>query len=95
MDEGDSDLDYFHENWDDLSIINGNEITLLKDFLGKCLGEHNGGLLFIGCGKEDGRSLVLKCQDGHCYRRIAETGNNENDWEWIGDILDDETRLSL
>ena len=95
MSEEDSDSDYFHENWGDLFIINDKKVMPLKDFLGKCLGEHNGGLLFIGCGAEKGKSFVLKCEDGHCYKRIAETGNNENDWEWIGDILDDETRLSL
>ena len=93
--DSDSDLDYFHENWEDLFIVNDKKITPLKDFLGKCLGEHNGGLLFMGCGKEKGESFVLKCEEGHCYRRIAETGDGELDWKWIGDILNDELRSLL
>ena len=66
---------------------NGGEITELKDFLEQCLGEHKGGLLFIGCGEEDGNRLVLKLDlDGHLYKRISDTGDDDADWEWIGDI---------
>lgn len=88
MDESEREaLDFLNEYWEDIFIINNQKITPLADFLGQCLGEHGGGILFIGCGKEEGNRFVLKLDlDGHFYKRISDTGDNEKDWEWIGDI---------
>ncbi|GEM_PF-3103953 len=93
MDEdSENDLDFLNEHWKSLFIQNGREIAELKDFLRECLGEHKGGLLFIGCGREEGNRLVLKLDlDGHLYKRISNTGDDDEDWEWIGDISDGES----
>jgi len=88
MDEDEAEgLNFLYEYWEQLAIVNGQKITPLKDFLGQCLGERNGGILFIGCGKEDGNRFILKLDsDFHLYKRIDDTGEDKKDWEWIGDI---------
>ena len=88
MDEDEREaLDFLNEYWEDIFIINNQKITPLTDFLGQCLGEHSGGILFIGCGKEEGNRFVLKLDlSDHFYKRISDTGDDEKDWEWIGDI---------
>jgi len=94
MDEDEGyDLDFLNEYWESMLMINDREVRPLTDFLKECLGERNGGLFFLGCGKEDGNGLVLKLDSaGHLYKRISDTGDDEKDWEWLGDIVDEDTR---
>lgn len=83
-------LQEFHENWHNLILQDDDEERSLVVFLKECLGEHRGGLLFEGRGREKDRMLVLKCdEDDNCYRlREGADGINDRDWQWFGFLID-------
>lgn len=82
------DLEDFRRYWKILWLSpDMGEDEPLTDFLKECLGEHKGGLLFQGKGREEGNLLVLKCEDRECLRK------NGDDWENIGFLYDPEGRV--
>ena len=78
-------LDEFQEDWEDLTLLNGDQMTELNSFLTECIGEVGGGLFFYN---KKGDKVILKCEEGgHCLKKVDDTGDEEKDWKWIGDLV--------
>lgn len=79
---------YFQEQWENLTLVGAKDDVPLKAFLKDCLGEHRGGLLFIGRGTQDGNTFILRVDDqDDCYRRVADSGDEGQDWRWLGALV--------
>lgn len=84
------DPDRLNTQWKLLILVDArNQQIPLKSFIKASLGRHKGGVLFVGCGKEDGENLVLKSDsENNCYRKVDDTGDDDRDWEWMGYLVD-------
>jgi len=84
------DNDKLNVSWKRLVLINlRNQQIPLTSFLKQSLGRHRGGVLFIGYGKEDGNNLVLRADEkDNCFQKVANTDDEERDWELIGSLVD-------
>lgn len=81
-------LDDFQEDWRLLLLLKEGDTTRLSDVYTECIGEVGGGLFFYD---NKGEKIILKCdEDGHCFKKVADTGDYEKDWEWIGDLIYDD-----
>lgn len=77
----------FHDRWHELYLVDDLELKdqSLTSLFRECQGGHRGGLLFISREEE---SWVLKCDENDvCYRRVKETGDEEEDWSRIGSLV--------
>ena len=74
-------------NWRKFALVDEDDVPLTV-FLKECLGEHKGGLLFMGCGEEEGNTWILKVDDlDGCFRKIGDSGDDEQDWQLIGTLV--------
>ena len=75
----------FRWQWPSLYLIKESKEQLLSDLFKGCGGELKGGIMFYNHQDE---IVILKCdEDGHCFKKIGDDGDEEKDWEWIGDLL--------
>jgi len=80
-------LDQFHRKWKSLYVDNGQQATALVGLFRECCGGHKGGLLFYDY---SGDITVLKCDENkHCYKRINDSDDEDSNWEWIGELIND------
>ncbi len=84
-------LDEFNIDWKRMFMVDseiGGSDQPLTEILKSCAGQSKGGLLFYGAGFYDGELLILRCDDdNNCYRRIKNTGDDEQDWELFGYLI--------
>lgn len=69
----------------------GNDYPLREFFnIQKCLGQHKDGVLFIIKDKQyEEDSLILKCdEEDYCYRKVADTGDDDRDWKQVGLLIE-------
>lgn len=84
------DPDDLRWQWQSLYLVKERKGCLLTDLFKSCGGDLRGGIMFYNHQDE---IVILKCEEGgHCLKKVDDTGDDEKDWEWIGDIVDEDTR---